>query len=104
MRRKSWIAIAVVLVFAVGVAMTLVLIWPPTPGPTYANYSRIEKGMTRQQVRALMGEPSFEPQNNLDEFGNKNGDIIQIYYDDEGHVAMLLWNLVWDDRTALEKL
>jgi SmpA / OmlA family len=102
MRWKSWIATGM-LAFAVGLAMTVVLLWPPPPGVTYANFSRIEKGMTREQVRALLGEP-FEPQKTWDQFTNQNDDIVMIEYDEEGQVSMLSWNLAADYRTATEKL
>lgn len=31
---------------------------PPEPGPTYANYLRLQEGMSRDEVVAILGEPS----------------------------------------------
>jgi hypothetical protein len=93
---------------------------PTTPGVTYANYSRIEEGMTREQVEGLLGEPNAPKMLGMYTTGvgprdphapatslywrTDDGDEVEAGFDHDGHVVLAAWNTLQDDRTAFEKL
>ena len=103
MNRKWWVVVASLVALAVVVAIGIPLFTPPTPGVTYANYSRLEKGMSREQVKAILGEPSVAPKNAPYFWENESGDMVWIVHE-HGLVKAALWNGMPDHRTALEKL
>jgi len=107
MSKKWWLALAALLVLAIGLAIGIPMLLPPEPGVTYANYSRIEKGMTRAQVKALLGEPSVERNNHWLWYSSPFNPILDqahIQFDETGLVTEASWNGSLDGRTALEKL
>src|SRR5262245_50193020 len=115
MNKKCWIAACVILVIGIALAFALPALLPPTPGVTYANYSRIEKGMTRAQVVQLLGEPNklegFRRTLHERETGARSmfwhtaeDDTVEVVLDGVGLVELMAWNGISDDRTGLEKL
>ena len=54
--RKRVILAAGTMAGLVGVVLVVVAMLPPSPGVTRANFDRIEKGMTRAQVEAILGQ------------------------------------------------
>jgi hypothetical protein len=103
MKRKWWLAVAALVVLAALMAIGILLFLPPKPGITYGNYSRLEKGMSHQQVTQLLGEPTDPPIFYGRLWENEN-DIIWVTYDEAGLVRSASWNGREDDRTALGKL
>jgi hypothetical protein len=121
MSKKCWFTIIVL--FALGVALVIALpvLMPPTPGVTYANYSRIEIGMPREKVEALLGTPSLAAERgdlviDIRSFDsgdktpdwfywrNEDSDHVQILFDESGRVRIAHWNGWPDERNGLEKL
>ena len=105
MRIKTWLKIGVFFAFAVALAIAIPILLPPTPGITYANYSRIEHGMTREQVQLLLGEPMFI-RDETHWFWTRDGNIVRIMirFDERGLVTTITWNGVDDERTAFDKV
>ena len=107
MSKKWWLAIVLLVVLAVLLAIGIPALLPPPPGATYANYSRIEKGMTRGEVEALLGEPRVNER--IDEHAqitwrNEDGDRINVDFDKNGLVMGSAWNGREENRTSLERL
>jgi outer membrane protein assembly factor BamE (lipoprotein component of BamABCDE complex) len=95
---------------------------PPTPGVTYANYSRIEQGMTQEEVEALFGKPNTKRLKLVDwiialddvwfenvvgpwqNWESEDGALVSVQFDDQGRVVATAWDGTQDERSALEKL
>jgi hypothetical protein len=103
MKKKWWLALAALIVIALLLAIGVPLLLPPTPGVTYANYSRLEKGMPREDVHAILGTPS-NARGNFDVWQMVDGDRVRVHYDGNGLVDELEWNHSIDERTSLERL
>jgi hypothetical protein len=54
-RKRRYLISAAVLAACVGIAFGVLAMLPPRPGVTKANFDRIEKGMTREDVEVLFG-------------------------------------------------
>jgi outer membrane protein assembly factor BamE (lipoprotein component of BamABCDE complex) len=120
MSKKWWLVIVVILLLAVALVLVSPALLPPTLGVTYANYSRIEKGMTQEQVEQLLGKPPAKIHHAMEWFGvqrvqnngegpslhwqSEQGDLVSVQFDKDGRVAAALWNDFPDDRSSLEKL
>lgn len=120
MRKKWWLVIGLFLILAVALGIGIPAFLPPTPGVTYANFSRIEIGMARSDVVAIMGPPSLALLNgdfqDLLRFSDGNeipdsyywqgiaGGQAQIHFDKNDRVAKLFWNGWQDDRNGLQKV
>jgi hypothetical protein len=117
--RKKWIIVALFIVVAASLAIAIPALCPPTPGATYANYSRIENGMSRDDVVRLLGEPNekgaffllFPVDFTKDPFPpvrlfwrSGNGDYIDVGLDGDGRVIHMAWNGELDQRSGIEKL
>src|SRR5262245_16053357 len=100
MRKKYWLAVGAILVFAVVMVAAIPVFLPPTPGVTYANYSRIEKGMKRSEVVSLLGDQKESPRWWL---GDK-GDVLEIEFDENDRVTDAFWNGRRDQRGFLGKM
>src|SRR5436190_7271555 len=98
MLKKKWL-FAGLAVATIGVTLTIFAFLPPTPGPTYANFSRLEKGMTREQVERLLGKP-----NAGEEYETVEEDFITVHFDQEGRVRECFWNGMEDGRGGWEKM
>src|SRR5262245_7209905 len=107
MSKKKWCAVVVLFLFAAASAVGVVALLPPTPGITYANYSRIETGMTREQVELLLGQPNLDdgefrnlffpfpgvPHGQASFWRGDERDIVAIAFDpDNDFVAAMSWN------------
>jgi outer membrane protein assembly factor BamE (lipoprotein component of BamABCDE complex) len=57
MTKKRWIVLAGILAACVCLTLAVLALLPPRPGVTEANVERIEDGMTREEVEALLGGP-----------------------------------------------
>jgi hypothetical protein len=124
MRKKSRIIVGLVVASAVAVTIALFLLMTPTPGPTYANFSRLEKGMSQEQVERLLGKPNGNDGDLMVErviFGleapdvnpepeiflfwrSHNEDQIIVAFDRDGQLMHSLWNGIRDERRDWEKL
>ena len=102
--KRKWIAIVIVLALAGALAISLPVLLPPTPGVTYANFSRIEKGMTREEVVAILGKPNLWDDKDTWAWRGDEEDEIDIDVDRTGCVSRVAWNEILDERTAWEKL
>src|SRR5262245_1337053 len=102
MRKKYWIAVAAIFVLAALSAVTIPALLPPTPGVTYANYNRIEKGMTRADVERLLGEPHQMEATNCVWFGNEMNDLF-VVFDENDRVKAMGWNGRIDVRSPLQR-
>lgn len=121
MRKKWWLAIGLFLMLAVALGIGIPAFLAPTPGVTYANFSRIEIGMARSDVVAIMGPPSlalvngdlFEDLRRFSDgkeipdsyYWHQSGDgQAQIHFDNNDRVTMLFWDGWQDDRQGWQKL
>ena len=114
MRKPWWIATGVLVVLAVLLAIGIPAFLPPTPGVTYANYSRVEKGMTRAEVEALLGKPDkveallgkpdMVAAPTRWSWDSADADHLWINFDENGRVEHSAWNATPEDRTALDRL
>ena len=96
----------------------------PTPGPTYANFSRLEKGMSQEQVEQLLGKPNGNdgdlmmerlifvletPDSNPEPamllfWRSHNEDQSIVGCDRDSQLMHSLWNGIRDERRDFEKL
>jgi outer membrane protein assembly factor BamE (lipoprotein component of BamABCDE complex) len=104
MSKKLWIGVALMVAIIVVMVIALPVLLPPTPGVTYANYSRIEKGMTREEVVAILGRPNLWDDKDTWAWRGDEEDEIHVDVDRTGRVDWLAWNELGDDRTTWEKL
>jgi hypothetical protein len=102
MGKKWWLAIAAILLLAVGLAIGIPALAPPTPGVTYTNYGRLEKRMTRAEVEAILRKPNFGEDDCLWE--SESGDIVAVTFDENGSLKSWQWNFSSDDRSLVQKL
>jgi outer membrane protein assembly factor BamE (lipoprotein component of BamABCDE complex) len=103
MTKKWWLAIAAILMFAVLLAIGIPAFMPLTPGVTYANYSRLEKGMTRDEVETVLGKPTQIVCKTRSAWKHAS-DSIWVDFDKDGRVRASAWNDRRDTRTSLQKL
>lgn len=107
---KKWrLLTALLLVLAIVTTIGVLILLPPTPGVTFANYSRIEVGMTREQVIGFLGEPQVNEVAVNAGFSiavwNSGQEIeIEVQFDKEGRVEACAWNHRIDMRSSWEKL
>ena len=102
MRRRWWIGIAALCILAGGLAIGVPLFMPPKPGVNYKNFSRIEKGMTQQQVEQLLGKAKVKRQQ--DWYWVSELNDVAVEFDADGRVVQLSWNGWPEERTWLQKL
>jgi hypothetical protein len=55
--KRRYLISAAILAACVGIALGVLVMLPPQPGVTKANFDRIEKRMTRAEVEAIFGRP-----------------------------------------------
>jgi hypothetical protein len=120
MRRRKQLTAAGL---AVLVAVAAFVLWPRPDRVTRENFDRVKGGMTRAEVKAILGPPGdyatgptienpFGP-------GEHSGDltlpsdlmwktdsmIVRLCFDDAGQVAGLAWNTLHrDEQSPLENL
>jgi outer membrane protein assembly factor BamE (lipoprotein component of BamABCDE complex) len=108
MSKKCWLITVAVLV-AIAIAIAIPALLPPTPGVTYSNYSRLEKGMTRAQLEALLGEPDpalqgFGPDGDTSFlWESAEHDSVWITFDPNGLTKSYTWNHTNDERNSFQK-
>src|SRR5262245_1951927 len=104
MKRKWWLAVVVLMIVAAILAVLIPALMPPAPGVTYANYGRLEKGMTRDEAAAILGRPNL--QNNADGMAwrNDDEDTVIIEFDKSDRVKWFAWNDWPEERTLWQKL
>src|SRR5262245_15055632 len=104
---KKWLAIAALIAFGVALAVAIPVLLPPTPGVTYANFSRLEEGMPRGEVEDLLGRTNMVKEMQDWEFGvwtTETRVIVTVQFDKNQCMKLAKWNGWRDDRTSLEKL
>lgn len=111
MSKKWWpvIAVGFLLIAAVGVAIPMLM--PLSPGVTYRNYSRLEKGMTKNEVEAILGPPSNDRPTLIGRGTGRTSiswgdevDIVWIYFDEGGRANAATWNGILETRSGWQKL
>src|SRR5262245_54503302 len=112
MRKKWWLAISLLMLSIVGAGVFFLT--PPAPGVTYANFSRLEQGMTRSQVEACLGKPNEGPGSQIGPMGepdrfavlnepgwsnwqNEAGDFVSVKFDGDDRANVMTWNGWTDD-------
>jgi hypothetical protein len=100
MKKKWWIIAAATIAGCIGLALVIPALRPPRPGVTKENFDRIEIGMTRADVEAILGEPNIWPP----VWESDLGDEAQIEFDHQFRVKEKHWDEWPDDRTVYEKL
>jgi len=113
MRKKWWIIAAATIAGCVGLAFVIPALRPPRPGVTKENFDRIEIGMTRAEVEAILGPPTEDfagvvafANNGFDGtiWENDRADEAQIRFDENNSVKTKNWDEWPDDRGVFEKL
>jgi hypothetical protein len=106
MRKRKWLILSLLLAACFGVAY---LCFAPRRGVTLANFERIEKGMTQEQVEDFLGGPPGLPYrvgeidatwvfenyelmigHNFRVWQSREGSL-GIYFDEVGKVAVKTW-------------
>ena len=77
MKKTWWFAIAAVLALASGLAILIPSLETPAQGISYANYSLIEKGMTRDEIVELLGSPNLQDEVDGCAWQSDDGDIVE---------------------------
>jgi outer membrane protein assembly factor BamE (lipoprotein component of BamABCDE complex) len=103
MRKLWWIAIGVFVMLAASLAIAVPVLLPSKPGVTYANYSRIEKGMTRDEISALLGKIDQDGSDSIWQ-SDKTGDMVIVMFDEEDRVNQSYWNGNFENRNTFRKL
>jgi hypothetical protein len=59
MRRLKWICFWLLILLLTGAlgGVGSMIFWMPTPKVSWSNWEKLRKGMTRDEVRAILGEP-----------------------------------------------
>lgn len=104
MKKKVWYGAIALLAISVVLAVAIFVLLPPTPGVTYANYSRIEKGMTRDDVIALLGSTWMEGPPMRWQWQSADDHDVWVDFDHEGRVVRSAWNGIAEERSDLERL
>lgn len=122
MRKKTLIVVTLLILTAITLLATLALL-PPTPGPTYANFSRLENGMTQVQIERLLGKAEEKvPVLGVDHvfvaldirddenvpvdrltWQTSDGDLVIVGLDKEGQMIYAAWNGAPDERSSVAK-
>lgn len=106
MIKRRWLWLGLLVAAIAGVVLTVLALLPPRPGITKENFDRIEEGMTRPEVEAILGGPAnvdlmWFP----DEWENRaTGDLAIIRFDQESRVSSKQWDGWPDDRTVWQNL
>ena len=85
--RKRLLLSAGTMAGLVGVVLVVVVMLPSGPGVTKANFDKIEKGMTFDQVTAYLGKPSIEP--GVFDISETRRDWVVDWYHDNGSSAVI---------------
>jgi hypothetical protein len=110
MRMNRWLWLGAGVLAAALVAVVVLALWPPTPGVTKANFDRIEAGMTRDEVRRLIGcartQDDWIPFDNIDVWmDEETGWRIRVGYDAERRVQSASWRpREIEERTIWHKI
>jgi hypothetical protein len=107
-KRKRYIVAAFVASILVAiVAWIVVENLPPTPGITQTNFDRIEKGITKEEVEAILGEPAFSrvktrtPGNVVHMWKSPSGSLATVAFSEDGKVIRKSWPA--DDESIFRK-
>jgi hypothetical protein len=112
MRKNRWLLLGLLLACIVGVVLVVLALLPPTPGITKENFDRIEVGMTRAEVEAILGGPAngWAPAwGNMrlenEWVDNASGDAATVNFDENNRVVGAKhWDGWPDDRTVWQKI
>jgi len=98
MTKKRWLLVAACLASLIVVPTVVTALLPPGPGTTKANFDRVEVGMTKAEVEAILGAPSkhklpppapggMKPGHSRQLWGGNSGQIaVGIVFDEDGKV------------------
>jgi hypothetical protein len=110
MKRKRLLLAVGGIAALVGVTLGVLALLPARPGVTRENFDRIEIGMTRAEVEAILGPPTdfFTgwpfPEPNEPIWENDRADEGQIQFDEDSRVKAKDWHEMPDDRGVFERL
>jgi len=82
-RKRRYVISAAVLAACVGIALGVLAMLPPHPGVSKANYDRIEVGMPRAAVEAILGKPAEEVGRFASHWAADDGTWISILFRDD---------------------
>jgi outer membrane protein assembly factor BamE (lipoprotein component of BamABCDE complex) len=104
MQRKSRLALALFLIFAAALTIGIPMSAQRQQGITFANYGRLQKGMTRDDAMQILGRPNLQDDVDGCAWRNDNGDTVAMEFDAAGRAVWYAWNDVPDERTFWQKL
>jgi hypothetical protein len=111
-KRKWWIIATATLAGCIGLAFVIPALLPSQPGVTKENFDRIDIGMTRADVKAILGPGGWEgisggrgmkERSHIFWVNERAGSDVMVWFDDEDRVELRVWHGD-DDRPALLKL
>lgn len=110
MSKKCWLIVVTLALIAIAFLIAIPIFLPLAPGITYSNYSRLESGMTHDEVEALLGKPDsalkgVSPDGDTSFlWQNANQDSIWVTFGVNGLVKSFTWNHSYDERTPFQKM
>jgi len=103
MKKKWWIIAAATIAACIGLAFVIPALRPWRPGVTKENFDRIEIGMTRTEVEAILGSPGRAEGKRMIWSDEQTHAGVLIRIDEEQRVQRKTW-YGDDDRSVLTKL
>ncbi len=103
MKKKWWIIATATIAGCIGLAFVIPALRPWRPGVTKENFDRIEIGMTRVEVDAILG-PTDASWLGSPIWENNFGDEAYIRFSKDDCVKAKAWDEWPDDRSVFEKL
>jgi hypothetical protein len=105
MKKKWWIIATATIAGCIGLAFVIPALRPWRPGVTKENFDRIEIGMTRAEVEAILGPRAIAFPGAMVFFEDERADEAHIRFDDNlDRVKRKDWDEWPDDRGVFEKL
>jgi outer membrane protein assembly factor BamE (lipoprotein component of BamABCDE complex) len=98
-RKRYYLIAAAALAACVGILIGVLAMLPASPGVTKANFDRVEEGMTREEVNAILGEPTYYA--NTRSWDHADGSYCQVHFADEKVTSTMI---IPADETLSEKL
>src|SRR4051794_19965245 len=84
MKKKRLLLIAGFLAACIGGPLIVAALMPPMPGVTKANFDRIEVGISREQVEAVLGKPGLL-------WLETDKLRYRVWHSDDGSVALIMF-------------
>jgi hypothetical protein len=105
MTKKKRLLLLSILPLTIALTLGVLAMLPPRPGVTKANFDRIEKGMTRDEVEQIFGrkgEVARDDKTVLNWEADDGSEVFIVIWDD--CILHKYWRCHDSDKTILDKL